>query len=188
MRVDELARRFGDRIQIEWKAFLLRPEMKERDQEEFVAYTQSWLRPASLEPEADFRTWATTNPAPMGSLPAHIAAKAMAGFAPDAADAFHHRLLSAYFTENRTISDWSVLGEVAEEVGVDRHDFVSVAREQERSLATVVIDEHNSAIQSGVTAVPTIVLDDVLPVQGAQDVATYETWINRLIDRRHSEA
>ena len=123
-----------------------------------------------------------------GRLPAHIAAKAMAGFAPDAADAFHHRLLSAYFTENRTISDWSVLGEVAEEVGVDRHDFVSVAREQEHSLATVVIDEHNSAIQSGVTAVPTIVLDDVLPVQGAQDVATYETWINRLIDRRHSEA
>ena len=188
MRVDELSRRFGDLIRIEWKAFLLRPEAKERDQEKFVAYTESWLRPAALEPAAVFQTWATTNPAPTGSLPAHVAAKAMAGFAPEAADAFHRRLLGAYFTENRTISDWSVLGEVAAEVGVERDSFLSIAREQEPSLAALVIEEHNSAIQSGVTAVPTIVIDDVLPVQGAQDIATYEVWINRLIDHRLSDA
>jgi len=54
VRVDELSRRFGDRIQIEWKAFLLRPVAKERDQEKFVAYTESWLRPASMEPAAEF--------------------------------------------------------------------------------------------------------------------------------------
>jgi len=186
VRVDELSRRFGDRIQIEWKAFLLRPVAKERDQGEFVAYTDSWLRPAALEPAAEFQTWATDNPAPTGSLPAHIAAKAMAGFAPDAAEAFHRRLLGAYFTENRTISDWGVLGDVASEVGIDRDSFLSIAREQEPSLAALVIEEHNSAIESGVTAVPTIVIDDVLPVQGAQDADTYEVWINRLIDHRRN--
>jgi predicted DsbA family dithiol-disulfide isomerase len=47
-----------------------------------------------------------------------------------------------------------------------------------------VIDEHNAAIEQGVTAVPTIVLDDVLPVQGAQDLESYERWIERLLERR----
>ena len=47
-----------------------------------------------------------------------------------------------------------------------------------------MIDEHNAAIEQGVTAVPTIVLDDVLPVQGAQDLASYERWIERLLERR----
>jgi len=110
----------------------------------------------------------------------------MAGFAPEAAYAFHHRLLGAYFTENRTISDWSVLGDVASEVGVGRDSFLSIAREQEPSLAALVIEEHNSAIESGVTAVPTVVIDDVLPVQGAQDADTYEVWINRLLDHRRN--
>ena len=56
--------------------------------------------------------------------------------------------------------------------------------DNERVYATAVINEHNAAIEQGVTAVPTIVLDDVLPVQGAQDLESYERWIERLLERR----
>lgn len=149
-----------------------------------MAYTQSWLRPAEAEPGATFNVWATDNPQPVSSVPAHVAAKSLTLIAPEAADDFHHRLLEAYFTDNRTISDWGVLSELAGDVGVDRDEFLSLTVERERTLVEEVLDEHNAAIQSGVTAVPTLVIDEVLPVQGAQEVDTISRWIERLIDRR----
>ena len=167
-----------------WKAFLLRTESKATDREKFVAYTRSWLRPAEAEPGATFTVWSTDEAQPVSSIPAHVAAKSLALIEPDAGDAFHHRLLSAYFTENRTISDWAVLADLAADVGLDRDEFLSLTAERERTLAEEVIAEHNDAIQQGITAVPTMVIDEVLPVQGAQEVDTLSRWIERLIDRR----
>ena len=108
----------------------------------------------------------------------------MAEFAPDIEPAYHRRLMDAYFAENRTISDWRVLGDLAAEVGVDRDEFLTLTRERERALTEAVIDDHNEAIGQGITAVPTMVLDEVLPVQGAQEVDTIAHWISRLIQRR----
>lgn len=167
-----------------WKAFLLRTEAKGTDQEKFVAYTESWRRPAATEPGAIFNVWATDEPQPTSSVPAHVAAKSLALIAPDASDAFHHRLLSAYFTENRTISDWAVLADLAADVGLDRDEFLTLTAERERTLAEEVIAEHNDAVHQGITAVPTMVIDEVLPVQGAQEVDTISRWIERLIERR----
>lgn len=117
-------------------------------------------------------------------MPAQIAQKAMEAFAPAAADAYHRRLMDAYFAENRTISDAEVLADLAADVGVDAGGFIRHLVENERVYTASVIDEHNAAIEQGVTAVPTIVLDDVLPVQGAQDLESYERWIERLLERR----
>jgi predicted DsbA family dithiol-disulfide isomerase len=172
---------------VSWKAFLLRTESKGTDQEKFVAYTQSWLRPAATEPAAVFNVWSTDNPQPISSVPAHVAAKSLALIDPAASDAFHHRLLSAYFTENRTISDWAVLSDLAADVGLDRDGFMTLTAERERTLTEDVIAEHNDAIQQGITAVPTMVIDDVLPVQGAQEVDTISRWIERLLERRDDE-
>ena len=183
-----MKRRFGDRIDVSWKAFLLRTESKGTDQDAFVAYTRSWLRPAGVEPAATFTVWSTDEAQPTSSVPAHVAAKSLALIEPEASDAFHHRLLSAYFTENRTISDWAVLSELAADVGVDRDEFLGLTAERERSLTEEVLDEHNSAIQQGITAVPTMVIDEVLPVQGAQEVDAISRWIERLIERRPGEA
>jgi predicted DsbA family dithiol-disulfide isomerase len=169
---------------VSWKAFLLRTEGKAPDQDKFVRYTESWLRPAEMEPRAEFRVWSTDELQPTSSIPAHVAAKSLALIEPEAADAFHHRLLRAYFNENRTISDWAVLADLAADVGVDRDEFLSFTAEQERDLSEAVIDEHNEAIGQGITAVPTMVLDDVLPVPGAQDVQTVARWIERLLEQR----
>lgn len=179
-----MKRRFGDRIDVSWKAFLLRTESKATDQDKFVAYTETWRRPAATEPGAVFNVWSTDEKQPTSSVPAHVAAKSLALIEPEASDAFHHRLLTAYFTENRTISDWAVLSDLAADVGLDRDEFLSLSAEREQVLAEEVIAEHNEAIRQGITAVPTMVLDDVLPVQGAQEVDTISRWIERLLDRR----
>jgi predicted DsbA family dithiol-disulfide isomerase len=184
VRLDELKHRFGDRIDVTWRAFLLRTETKATDQAKFVAYTESWRRPAAAEPAATFTVWSTDETQPTSSVPAHVAAKSLATMAPDAADAFHHRLLRAYFAENRTISDWAVLGDLAADVGVDRARFLRETAARERELTEAVIAEHDEAVAQGITAVPTMVIDEVLPVQGAQDVDTLARWIERLLDRR----
>ena len=163
---------------------MLRTEPKTTERDKFVDYTRSWMRPAEAEPEATFNVWSSSAEPPSSSIPAHVAAKSLELIAPDLVDAFHHRLLSAYFTENRTISDWDVLADLAAEVGSDRDEFVTMTREREQSLAGSVIDEHNEAISQGITAVPTMILDEVLPVQGAQDVDSVAQWISRLLDRR----
>ena len=98
----------------------------------------------------------------------------------------HDRLMTAYFTQNRTISDWQVLADIAAEVGIDRAEFLTIAQEQRQSLAQVVIDEHNSAIEQGITAVPTVVINEVLPVPGAQDSDSYIAWIERILERQGS--
>ena len=184
MRLDELEERLGDAISVEWKAFLLRPEPKAPNQAKFVEYTKSWLRPAEAEPNANFTVWATDNAQPSSSIPAHVAAKAVAAVAPDAERSFHRRLLSAYFTENLTISDFAVLTGLANELGVNESDLLDYIRTNETQLTQTVIDEHNEAINLGINAVPTTLLGNVLPVPGAQEVDSYEMWIKRMIERQ----
>jgi len=183
----QLEAHFGDQIDVEWKAYLLRPGNEGGDpakHDKFVEYTKTWQRPQEAEPSLTFRQWATDNPQPSGSVPAQIAAKAMAEFAPELEPAYHRRLMDAYFADNRTISDPNVLAEIAAECGADPGSFISFVVEHQQRLAQDVIDDHNASIDHGVTGVPTILLDEILPVQGAQDFDVYVQYIQRLIDRR----
>lgn len=137
-----------------------------------------------MEPAVVFNEWASGNEPPSSSLPAQMAAKSMKILAPDHVDAFHHRLLRAYFTENRTISDWSVLGAVASDVGVDSEEFLAATRQRDRSLTEEVIADHNEAINKGITGVPAMIFNDTFPIQGAQDFDSLSMWTARLLDRR----
>ena len=47
-----------------------------------------------------------------------------------------------------------------------------------------MVDEHNFAITNGITAVPTVLLDGMFPIPGAQEVATYERMVERMIARK----
>jgi len=186
VRLDQLVERLGSAISIETRSFLLRPQISEREREKFTQYTQSWLRPAEMEPLAEFNVWSSDSPAPSGSVPAQVAAKAMAEWRPELAHDYDRALLRAYFTENRTISASEVLADVASECGADREGFEAFLAANEGSLTAQVFEEHNQAIEQGITAVPTVVIDGVLPVQGAQDVETYEHWIRKIIERRRA--
>lgn len=184
MRVDELKRRMGDTIDVQWKSFLLRTEPKTSSLEKFTRYTESWARPAEMEPDAKFTTpWASGATPPSSSFPAQMAWKASAAFGDEAQQRYHHALLDAYFVQNRNISDGPVLAEIAHECDIDKDEFVALFTEQHDSLRDIVAQEHNDAIGRGITAVPTVVLGEAFPVPGAQDVETYERLVERMIDR-----
>lgn len=181
MRLDELAERMGDRISITWKSFLLRTEPKTTDRAKFIEYTQSWLRPAAMEPKTTFTLWSEeSSEPPTSSLPAQVAAKTLEVVDPERVAAYHRALLTAYFTDNRDISNWDVLIDVGAEVGVDRAIFADGLREHNTAMTQAVLDDHNAAIENAVTGVPCVVINGVLPIPGAQDVEAYERWITKI--------
>ncbi len=138
---------------------------------------------ADLEPRADFQPWATQNAPPSGSLPAQIAHKVVLSEWPEMAMDMHYRLLKAYFSENRTVSNWDVLADLVSSIGGDSDHFLSVVQEKREIFTNTVISEHNEAINQGITAVPTVLINNVLPVPGAQETETYINWIGRIIER-----
>ena len=74
-----------------------------------------------------------------------------------------------------------MLADIAAECGVDRAGFAAAYTEHNQVMTRAVIEDHNSAIENGVTAVPTVVINNMMPVPGAQDVDVYQTWIERIL-------
>jgi predicted DsbA family dithiol-disulfide isomerase len=134
-----------------------------------------------MEPAATFQVWASDSPPPTSSLPAQVAAKTINRFQPSASFAFHRALLEAYFTDNRDISDGEVLAAVARECGVDPVDFRAAVADNNQEMTQAVINDHNSAIEQGINAVPSVLINNAMAVPGAQDVDTYATWIERIL-------
>lgn len=105
VRLRELAGRYRDDVEYEYRSYLLRPHRSEsRNLEKFRAYTESWRRPAADRDAGEFRVWQGDEGPPSHSIPAHLAAKAAAAVSAEAFEAMHERLLRAYFSENRDIS------------------------------------------------------------------------------------
>ena len=162
-----------------WRAFLLRPHPQEgRELLEFVRYTQGWLRPAA-EPDAPrFRVWETSEGPPTHSIPAHVAAKAAQALGDDAGRAMHERLLRAYFEENRDISREPVLRELWRDVGLGEDAFSAGFGQ---ALARRVVDDHNEAVELGITGVPALrVAGSDAVVMGAQPLEVYRRWVTKL--------
>ena len=102
-----------------------------------------------------------------------------AEFGPEAYQKFHHGALKAYFTENRTISERSVLLDIAAEVGIDRAEFDAKWESNEEAYFNQVVHEHNEAIGAGINAVPSLVVGERYLVPGAVDVSDYRNVIER---------
>ena len=183
VRLQRLEQELGPALELEWRAFLLRPTPRPAggDADEalrrFVQYTQSWLRPAAEADAGTFRVWETSEGPPSHSVPAQAAAKAARALGPDAFRALHPRLLHAYFAENRDISAPAVLEAVWREAGLPAEAF---ARAFDPALAREVMAEHAEALELGVTGVPAVQLagmDGALV--GALPLETYRRWIRR---------
>ncbi len=178
MRLGELLERSGDRITVEWKAFLLRTEPRERPMAAFAEYTESWARPASLEPGAPFNfPWTGEHRPPSHSIPSAVAAKAVEALAPERAGDFRRELFDAYFRRNLTISDSAVLRELAEAVGVDPGDFGTLVAERGEELEAQVIEDHREAVRTGVTGVPAVLMADRFLIPGAVETSLYERLV-----------
>ena len=180
MRLDRLKEQMGDRITVEWKAFLLRVEPKTSDRQKFIEYTNSWIRPGEVEPETNFTVWSSDEDQPDSSVPAHVAFKTVEAIAPNLAKAYHDRLLRGYFTENRNIANSDVLMELAGDVGVDQDALAEAGIARREELTQLVIDEHNGAMSNNVTGIPTVLFEKQFPLPGAQPLETYVGLVERI--------
>ena len=170
---------FGDSLEIEWRSFLLRPSPVDKpDLARFVRYTQSWLRPAA-EPDAPpFRVWESAEGPPSHSIPPHLVAKAAASLGDDCFRDIHHRLLRAYFSENRDITAPATLRAIWCEAGLPEAEF---ERRESPALLEETLGQHAEAVERGITGVPaTAVVGSGAHVLGAQPEDLYRHWIQRL--------
>jgi predicted DsbA family dithiol-disulfide isomerase len=181
VRLDELRREAGDALVLEWRAFLLRPFAEERSLEQFTHYTERWARPASMEPGTTFRTWSGDHAPPSHSMPTAIAGKAvLRTFGADAFERFHLALMRAYFADNRTITERSVVLDVATSVGLDAAALAATLDAETPALEAEVIADHRAALALGIGAVPTVVVDEEYLLQGALTLDQYRKVLARL--------
>ncbi|MDP8957822.1 MAG: DsbA family protein [Actinomycetota bacterium] len=167
-------------MELERKSFLLRPQPEPRTLEEFRSYTQSWRRPAAMEPAVEFRPWESDSAPPSHSVPSAVAGKVAATFGTDNFRRFDRALFRAYFTENRTISDQEVLLEVARQAGLPGNEFAERLSEHRDELVRQVVAEHNQAIEEGIYGVPAVVADQRFLISGAVDSDHYRRVIEHL--------
>ena len=181
LRLHRLDDAFGEKLNIEWRSYLLRPTARRRDLERFRKYTESWQRPASEPDGGAFTVWASDVGPPSHSVPAHQLAKAAARVSPEAFRAMHLRLMHAYFTENRDISDLDTQRALWEELLLPSEAF---ALRNDPAILAEIESEHRAAREAGATGVPAVQLEgnDAI-VEGAHEYALYERWVTRILER-----
>ena len=130
-----------------------------------------------MEEEAEFRPWTTDEGPPSHSVPPHLAAKAAARISPEAFEKYHSRLMIAYFSENRDITDQTVLKELWVDLDLPSQAFWA---SEEDDILQEVVTEHNEAVNLGITGVPAVVLDgSPFPMVGVQNDEVYYRLINQ---------
>ncbi len=178
MRLSEVEREYGDRIQIHWRAFPLIPDEKpgrlstEKTQE-------GRRRVAAEEPRASFVPPAVGIDLPASSMPALIAAKCAERQSAAAFHRLHDRLFLAHFRDNLDIAKPDVLWRVARESGLDmaRFDQDYAAGEAYQSALT---DYAEGTAWFGVSAVPAVIFNEKLSLVGAVPIERYRAildWI-----------
>jgi predicted DsbA family dithiol-disulfide isomerase len=169
-----------DDVEVEWRAFLLRPTPphRPRDLAEFRRYTQSWLRPAEEEPEAGFVPWASEEGPPSWSVPPHRVAKAAARIEPAAGEAMHDALFDAYFRRSRDITDDAVLRGLWAKIDLDPARFDD---RDDPALLREIASEHEEAIAHGASGAPAVRMEGAWGVlMGAQPLDVYRRWIEKI--------
>lgn len=183
MRLEKLKEEFGDSLDVTWKSFLLRPNKEPKPLEKFRRYTQSWARPAEQEDAGRFRPWSTDEEPPSHSVPPAIAVKAAKR--QGKFDAYHLALMDAYFYENRNVTGLPAIVEVAERCGLDREQFLKDLTDE--SLTEEVVADHNEAVREGIGGAPCVVVDGILPIPGAQDLAFYRRVVTKRLEINAAE-
>lgn len=164
--LEQLHARLGAELDIHWRAFELRPAPARALSPVAEPPRSAWAR--AVYPMAEQRGL-TMRPPPV--QPRSRLALEAAEFAKDAGafSPFHEALFRAFFQDGRDIGALRVLGDLAEDVGLDRESMTR-ALEASRYTARVLGDEEE-AQRLGIRGVPAMRLSGegpVLLLSGAQ--------------------
>jgi len=91
------------------------------------------------------------------------------------------RLLQAYFIDGLDIGDPDVLADCAADIGFPRQDAIDFLESDGGKAEVAAYLEQ--AMDSGISAVPTFVIDGQWAIPGAQDADTFVNVLRRLNDR-----
>ncbi len=151
--LEQLKRELGDKVEIVWRAFELRPEPEPTLDPQGDYLRDTWAQ--AVYPMAEHRGMTLRLPPvqPRSRL-AHEAAE----FAREQGRhaAMNHALFRAFFEEGRDIGDKEVLLEIGAEVGLDR-DELNHALETHRHWEHVLSDQ-GLAHELGLSGVPAMVM------------------------------
>lgn len=96
------------------------------------------------------------------------------------------RIGRAYFEQGRDIGDLATLTDLAREAGVDP-DLAARALREPR-LHAAILDEVTQAAELGISGVPLFILDNHIPVSGAQAPETFRAALDQAVaDRSTSD-
>ena len=135
-----------------------------------------WGRIGGEEPRASFVPPAIDAPLPTSSIPAQTAAKCAALQGGDAFARFHDRLFTALFRDHLDIGKPDVLRTLARESALDvarfERDYAGEAYE------AMLRDCAEGAAWFGVSALPTVILNEKLSVVGAVPAERYRLLVD----------
>jgi predicted DsbA family dithiol-disulfide isomerase len=179
VRIAEVERAYGDRVQVHWRAFPLIP-----DQQPGRLVTQKMRegrqRVAAEEPRATFVIPALETALPSSSVPAQTAAKCAERQGPDAFARFHHGLFVTQFRDNLDISRRDVLRTLARQCGLDVGRFEAEYAGGD-AYEAVLHDCAEGAAWFGVSALPTVIFEEKLSLVGAVPVERYRWMLDWIL-------
>ena len=177
MRLADVRAAFGERVSLHWRAFPLIPG-QQPGRRATEKTREGRLKVAADEPRARFAPPAIDTPLPSSSVPAQIAAKCAER--QGAFERFHERLFVAQFHDNADIGRHEVLRGLARECALDverfTHDYAS-----EETYQAVLQDCAEGAGWFGVSALPTVILNEKLSLVGAVPVERYHALIEWIL-------
>ena len=179
MRLADVGTAFGDRVSIHWRAFPLIPG-QQPGRRSTEKTREGRAKVAADEPRARFTPPVIDTPLPSSSVPALIAAKCAERQGTMLFDRFHERLFVAQFHDNADIGRHDVLRTLARECALDverfSHDYAS-----EDTYQAVLQDCAEGAGWFGVSALPTVILNEKLSLVGAVPVDRYHALIEWIL-------
>ena len=178
MRLSEIEEAYGARVRIHWRTFPLIPQ-EQPDRRATQKTRDGWQRVAAEEPRARFVAPALDAPLPSCSIPALTAAKCAERQGAEAFARFHDRLFSALFGDHLDIGRPDVLLGLARETSLDlgrfEADYAGAAYE------AVLHDCAEGAAWFGVSALPTVILNEKLSLPGAVPTERYRLLIDWIL-------
>lgn len=105
---------------------------------------------------------------------------------PDAQHALKMALLKAYHGEARNMTDPAVLAGAAEAAGLDRAEAEAVLREGR--FEKEVRENEEQWTRQGITAVPSVIINDAYLIQGGQPPELFEQALREIAEKEGADA
>jgi predicted DsbA family dithiol-disulfide isomerase len=179
VRLGDIRQAYGDRVRIHWRAFPLIPDRQPGRR--VTDKTRAGRRRAGAEePRARFALPDLDSALPASSVPALTAVKCAERQGEAAFERFHRRLFAAHFGDNLDIGCPDVLLGLARQCGLDLDRFQRDYAGGDAYQA-LLHDYAEGAAWFGVSALPTVVLDEKLSLVGAVPTERYRLLIDWIL-------